>query len=675
MSTSEPADSPQAEIARLERRLRRATTARIEAEAIAESGLRDLFQRKQELVLLESIAAAANAASSVEDAMRHALEAVCGHARWPLGHLLLVHSTGDSESLDSTGIWHDDSAGRFQALRTLTESLQFGHDMDLPGRVLSMAAPLWVNAGSPDASAFPRLPMAIGLGLSSFFGFPVMVASEVVAVLEFFSLELQPPDESMLGLMAQIGTQLGRVIERQRAQERLLHDALHDPLTHLGNRKLFLDRLQHYLLRAERVAGYQCAVLLIDLDRFKAVNDGLGHDAGDLLIVATAERLKAALRQTDLVARDGGPGLPDDIVARLGGDEFTILLDNIASAQTPIRVAERLLKVLAAPFDLAGQRAFITASIGIALSASGYTDVQDMLRDADMAMYHAKQNGRARWMMFDQAMQVTAMRRMRLEGELRQALDNAQLFLHYQPIVTPNNGEICGFEALLRWRHPVLGMVSPVEFIPLAEEIGLIGRIGGWVLQQACRQLRLWQQAGAAALTMSVNVSALQLTDGRLVDLVKRVLRESRIARGSLKLELTESAVMADPEHAMAIFCQLKDLGVRLSLDDFGTGYSSLSHLRRLPIDTLKIDRSFVSQVDRHADKRQIAQVVIMLAHALGLDVVAEGVETEEELKILRELGSDFVQGYFFFKPLGAEAAGEVLAVQAAGIYSGETGT
>ncbi|MBC7598391.1 MAG: EAL domain-containing protein [Polaromonas sp.] len=675
MTTTEPADSPQAEIARLERRLRRATTARIEAEAIAESGLRDLFQRKQELVLLESIAAAANAASTVEDAMRHALEAVCHHARWPLGHLLLVQRTGDSQLLDSTAIWHDDSGGRFQTLRTLTESLQFGHDMGLPGRVLSTAAPLWDNLGTPDASAFPRLPLAVGLGLSSFFGFPVMVASEVVAVLEFFSLELQTPDQSMLRLMAQIGTQLGRVIERQRAQERLLHDALHDPLTQLGNRRLFLDRLQHYLVRAARVPGYQFAVLFIDLDRFKAVNDGLGHEAGDLLIVATAERLVAALRQTDLVARDGGPDLPDDIVARLGGDEFTILLDNIASAQTPIRVAERLLKVLAAPFELAGQQAFISASIGIALSASGYTDVQAMLRDADMAMYHAKQNGRARWMMFDQAMQVTAMRRMQLERELRQALDNAQLFLHYQPIVTPHNGVICGFEALLRWRHPVLGMVSPVEFIPLAEEIGLIGKIGSWVLAQACHQLRRWQQAGAAALTMSVNVSALQLTDGRLVDLVKRVLRESRITRGSLKLELTESAVMADPDHAMAIFSQLKEVGVRLSLDDFGTGYSSLSHLRRLPIDTLKIDRSFVSQVNLHADKRQIAQVVIMLARALDLDVVAEGVETEEELHILRELGSDFVQGYFFFRPLGAEAAGAALAAQAARIFPGATAT
>jgi diguanylate cyclase (GGDEF)-like protein len=654
----------EAEIARLERRLQRATRARQEAEAIAESGLRDLFQRKQELVLLESIAAAANAATSVEDAMRHALDAVCGHARWPLGHLLLVRGAGAQRALEATGIWHDDSDGRYQCLRALTESLQFGKDQGLPGRVLSGAAPLWVNAASVDASAYPRLKTAIGLGLNSLFGFPVMVASEVVAVLEFFSMELQTPDESMLRLMAQIGTQLGRVIERQRAQDRLLHDALHDPLTHLGNRKLFLNRLQHFLVRSERVAGYQFAVLFIDLDRFKAVNDGLGHEAGDLLIVATAERLQAALRQVDLVGRAASQDLSDDIVARMGGDEFTVLLDNITSAQTPIRVAERLLKVLSAPFDLAGQQVFISASIGISLSASGYTDVQAMLRDADIAMYHAKQSGRARWMMFDEAMQVTALRRMQLEVELRQALDSAQFFLHYQPIVSPSDGVIRGFEALLRWHHPELGMVSPVEFISLAEEIGLIGKIGSWVLEQACDQLRLWQQLTGAPLSMSVNVSALQLTDGRLVDVVKRVLRDSSIARGSLKLELTESAVMADPEHAMAIFWQLKDLGVGLSLDDFGTGYSSLSHLRRLPIDTLKIDRSFVSQLDRHTDKRQIAEVVILLAHTLGLNVVAEGVETEQELSILRAMGSDFVQGYYFFRPLAADVAGEALAAQ-----------
>jgi len=664
MSEADAAGAPELEIARLQRRLRRETAARLEAEAIAERGLRDLFQRQQEISLLERIAVAANEAASVDDAMRHALDAVCRYTGWPLGHLLLVREGAGIGLLDSTGVWHDESDGRYDALRALTESIGFGDDIGLPGQVLRSALPAWANAGAPNAGDYPRMPLLVQLGLSSLFAFPVVIGQEVVAVLEFFSRELQTPDESMLRLMAQVGTQLGRVIERRRAQDRLLHDALHDPLTQLGNRKLFLDRLAHFLVRSQRMPDYQFAVLFVDLDRFKAINDGLGHQAGDQVIVGTAQRLSACLRQNDLVARD--PAVLDHVVSRLGGDEFTILLDNVGNAATPIRVAERLLEALATPFLIGEQQVFVSASIGIALSSSGYQDVQVMLRDADIAMYHAKQNGRARWMMFDQTMQEGALRRLTLEAELRLALGAGQLYLQYQPIVTPRDGVIRGFEALLRWRHPVLGMISPLEFIPVAEEVGLIGTIGGWVLEEACRQLRAWQQDHALPpplpLSMSVNVSATQLAGGGLVDVVTRVLAESGIAHGSLKLELTESAVMADAEHALAVFKELKGLGVRLSLDDFGTGYSSLSHLRRLPIDTLKIDRSFVSALDSHGDKRQIAEVVVMLARTLGLDVVAEGVETQAELDILREMGSDFVQGYFYYRPLDAVDATLALA-------------
>jgi predicted signal transduction protein with EAL and GGDEF domain len=671
-STSDAAiASADAEIARLKRRLQRETDARLEAESIAERGLRDLYQSKRELALLETISAAANQAVSIDDTMRHALAAVCRFAYWPLGHLLMVDEAPEP-SLISTPVWHDEGAGRYTVLRELTESIDFGHSVGLPGRVLGCGAPVWANAGDHDAEIYPRMPEAERAGLRSLFAFPVISGSEVVAVLEFFSVEQQTPPDALLQLMGQIGIQLGRVVERKRAKARLMHDALHDPLTQLGNRKLFLDRLQQALQRSQRVAGYKFSVLFIDLDRFKAVNDGLGHHAGDQLIVATAQRLTAALRQSDLVARSDGGDLGDDIVARMGGDEFTILLDNIINEQVPVRVAERLMAVMAEAFVLDHQPVTVTASIGIALSSSGYADVQNMLRDADIAMYNAKQQGRARWVMFDPGMQEKALRRLQLEAELRLALARGELSLSYQPIVTPQDGLIQGFEALLRWKHPVYGAVGPAEFIPVAEEIGLIGAIGNWIMEEACGQLRIWQESSGRALTMSVNVSALQLADDGLVELVARTLRESGVAHGTLKLELTESAVMADPEKALVIFKQLKLLGVQLSLDDFGTGYSSLSHLRRLPIDTLKIDRSFVSQMDSHDDKRQIAEVVMMLARTLGLDVVAEGAETAAEVSVLQEMGSDFVQGYYYFKPMVADDAGAALHEQETRLRGGQ---
>jgi diguanylate cyclase (GGDEF)-like protein len=658
---------PEAEIARLERRLRREVAARLEAEAIAERGLRDLFQRQQEIALLESMAVAANEAEGVNDAMERALEAMCRYAGWPLGHLWLVVGQQGQERLDSTSIWYDeparDGGGPVSELRTHTEVSVFAPGAGLPGRVMQSGLPAWVDIDAADTADIQRLPVIAGAGFASMFAFPVMIASEVVAVLEFFSRARQAPDESLLRLMVQIGTQLGRVFERRRARDKLMHDALHDPLTQLGNRKLFADRLEHLLQRARRKPDNHFAVLFVDLDRFKSINDGLGHQSGDQLIIATAQRLSSCLRQTDLVVRDRAFSR-EHLVARLGGDEFVILLDQVASAESAIVVAERIMGVLAEPFDVADQRVFVTASVGIALSASGYADVEDILRDADIAMYHAKQTGRARWMMFDQTMQLAAVRRLQLEADLRDALVEQQFFLHFQPIVAPRDGRVRGFEALLRWQHPVHGIVSPGEFIPVVEETGLIEPIGAWVLGESCRQLRDWQRDFDPELSMSVNVSAVQFTGGELVGVVTRALAETGIAPASLKLELTESAVMADAEHALAVFAQLKALGVRVSLDDFGTGYSSLSYLRRLPIDTLKIDRSFVSKLDCFDDKRQIVEVVLMLARALGLDVVAEGVETEAELTLLREMGSDLVQGFYYYRPLAPIDAARALAAQ-----------
>lgn len=655
VSQVEAENLPDAEITRLKRRVAREISARQHAESIAESGLRDLYQRQQELSLLESIAAAANVASCVDDAMRHGLAAVCTFMHWPLGHVYFL--TGQDETLVSPNLWHDMGNEQFNPLRAATESSDSTCDTRLTAKVLRLNGPAWVNVDEVDASDFPLKSAIADAGLASLFAFPVMVGNEVVAVLEFFSRERQSPDEALLRLMAQIGMHLGRVVERRRAKERLLHDALHDPLTQLGNRKLFLDRLHHFMNRARRLTDYQFAVLFIDLDRFKAVNDGLGHHAGDQLIIATAQRLTTCLRLNDLVARDGEA----DTVARLGGDEFTIVLDNVNDAEGPIRVAERLLTAVSEPLIIDGQSVFVTASIGIAISSTGYTDVAHMLRDADIAMYHAKQQGRARWVMFDQVMQEKALRRLQLEGELRQALQRSEISLHYQPIVNPSNDRVCGFEALMRWNHPLHGQVPPSEFISIAEDVGIISELGSWALTHACAQLRQWQLATGQALSMSVNLSALQLNDVGLVEQVSRTLSESGIAQGSLKLELTESAVMANPEHAHDVFQRLRALGVKLSLDDFGTGYSSLSHLRRLPIDTLKIDRSFVNELDMHDEKRRIAEVIIMLARTMGLDVIAEGAETAEEVGALLDMGSDFIQGYYYYRPMSGDDATRLL--------------
>ena len=645
------------DLARLTRQVEREVAARLAAESIAEQGLRDLYQRQQEIALLESIAAAANEATDVATALQHALSAICGYMHWPLGHCFFVQEE-DSSMIESTAIWHDEGEGQFSALRALTEAVTFTNCTGVLGDVFRLNGLACVHAGDAELAKYPRIQAIANAGLIALIAFPVRIGGDIVAVLEFFSRGRQATDEALQRLFAQIGAHLGRVFERRRAKERLMHDALHDPLTQLGNRKLFLERLQYFMNRSRRSDAYQFAVLFIDLDRFKAVNDGLGHQAGDQVIIATAQRLVDCLRADDLVVREDSA----DVLARLGGDEFTVLLDHIIDPKGAIRVAERLLAALSVPHMISGQTVVVTASIGISLSATGYENVADMLRDADLAMYHAKQQGSATWVMFDQAMQERALRRIQLEAELRQALQRGEVELYYQPIVTPVDGQIRGFEALMRWKHPMYGNVSPAEFIAVAEDSGVINELGSWALGRACAQLKRWQKVSGRPLFMSVNLSAVQLRNVDLIDLVALALHESGIAHGSLKLEITESVVMADPDDALAIIHRLHALGVKLSLDDFGTGYSSLSYLRRLPIGTLKIDRSFVSEMDVHADRRQIVEIVITLARALGLDVIAEGAETVGEVNVLRALECDLIQGYYFHRPMRAEDISSILA-------------
>ena len=432
----------------------------------------------------------------------------------------------------------------------------------------------------------------------------------------------------------------------QLLEDQLVHQALHDPLTGLANRALFGDRLEHALARPMR-PGATVAVLLIDLDDFKDLNDALGHDAGDDLLTIIAARLQGH-------ARAG------DTVARLGGDEFGLLLEDTSAAEA-MRMAEVLLQALAWPVALRGRDLVPTASIGIAIAAG--EDAETLLRNADTAMYAAKRQGKGRSMLFEPAMYATVLKRVDLAADLSRAVQESQLHLCYQPEIHLRSGRIVGVEALLRWHHPTRGEVSPGEFIPIAEDSGLIVPIGRWVLQEACHQAKRWQQQWPTTppLTLAVNLSARQLQHPAILDEVRAALAAADLDPHSLVLEITETAVMEQLDAAVAVLTRLRDLGVRLALDDFGTGYSSLSYLQRLPVDILKIDRSFIGGVTGSAEESALARAIVNLSQTLGLETVAEGIETAEQLRALRELGCQLGQGYHFARPLGPAAVDALL--------------
>ncbi len=456
------------------------------------------------------------------------------------------------------------------------------------------------------------------------------------------------------------------ISDRKFAQEQLRHDTLHDALTDLPNRNLFMERVERALKRSERHAEYLFAVLFLDLDRFKIVNDSLGHLVGDKLLVSIARSLEKILRSSDTVAR-------------LGGDEFTILLEDIESYQDAVQIAERIRQALCAPYQVEGHEVFSTVSIGIAMNSNGYTRPEQLLRDADLAMYRAKELGKSRYAIFDQAMHAPALKLLKIENDLRRAIwaekpkypvsyvEASEFLLYYQPIININTYELTGFEALVRWRHPYRGLLSPGEFIPIAEETGLIVDLGNIVLRQACQQMRLWQQqiSPDLSLRMSVNLSGKQLRDDSILEDLDRILAETGLPGHFLTLELTESMLMDNPEAVTNILLQLRKRSVQLSIDDFGTGYSSLSYLHSFPVNTLKIDKSFVSQIqpDRNhqhlnlPERAEIVRTIITLAHTLGMDVVAEGVETQSQLQQLKQLHCEKAQGYFFSQPLDVKAA------------------
>ncbi|HEX9628130.1 MAG TPA: EAL domain-containing protein [Acidiferrobacterales bacterium] len=437
------------------------------------------------------------------------------------------------------------------------------------------------------------------------------------------------------------------ITERMQAQERLQHLAHHDVLTLLPNRALFIERLDHALARTHR-SHRSLAVLFLDLDRFKIINDTLGHDFGDRALRICSERLKACLRE-------------GDTVARLGGDEFTILLEDLASADDVPPVAQKILDALAQPFVVERREFFITTSIGISLGPADGADSQALLRNADTAMYRAKEQGRNKFQFYSADMSARAFQRLTLETSLRRAVERGEFLLYYQPQIDLIGGRVTGFEALLRWRHPELGLVEPAEFLPVAEETGLIRVIDEWVLHTACAQLRAWAAEGRHPGTLAVNLSGGRFSEPRFTDAVARLLREQCVPAAQLELEITESVIMRNDQETLDTLRELNAMGVRLAIDDFGTGYSSLSYLKRFPIDTLKIDRSFVMDITHDPDDAAIVTAVIALARSLDIRAVAEGVETGEQLAFLRARGCDGAQGYLFSHPVPAADAAPIL--------------
>ncbi|NNF07761.1 MAG: EAL domain-containing protein [Candidatus Eisenbacteria bacterium] len=452
--------------------------------------------------------------------------------------------------------------------------------------------------------------------------------------------------QSVDGKIHRIAGSQTDLTDQRRVQEKLSHDALHDSLTGLPNRELLLELVTRCLRRKGRRRNYLFAVMLLDLDRFQVINDSLGHRAGDSLLKEMGERLSQCLR-------------PGDTVCRLGGDEFALLLDEIRGVSDTLRIARRVHHALGEPFDVDGHPVSARASIGIALYTGQYQDPEDLLRDADVAANRAKANGRGRHEIFDPAMHDAAVHRLQLEGELRQALEQDELEVYYQPIVSFQGQRLKGFEALVRWQHPEKGLLTPAKFLPVAEAAGLMVPLDRWVLRSACHQLRRWNEAAGedATVLMSVNLVTRQFEEPDLVAVVQDILSQTGVNPECLKLEITEDTLSEDDEHILTTLQLLKGMDIHLYVDDFGAGHSSLSRLQKLPVDTLKIDRAFVRDLEHNRDSLEIVRTIVALAKTLNLETIAEGVETRAQAAALKAAGCGFGQGYLYAEPLSADAA------------------
>jgi diguanylate cyclase (GGDEF)-like protein/PAS domain S-box-containing protein len=596
--------------------------------------LTDQHRAQRRAAAQHAVARALAQSQSAQEAVDQVLVALGEALGFDMGAVWLVDEP--EHALHCAAFWQPSIV--VEEFREMTMRLAIPRGVGPLGRCWESRRPL-STTDAPAEPDYPRTEVAARAGLHGALWVPVLSGGEVLGVLEFYSRAENPLDDALLGTLSTVGNQIGEFLRRRRAEDRLAHQALHDPLTGLPNRTVFVDRLHRALDRCSR-SRRSVAVLFIDLDDFKAINDTLGHQAGDELLAAVATRLGATLRRAETLAR-------------FGGDEFAILLEELEDVADAAGVAERVAGALEPPFVLDGSEHFVSGSIGITVTDDADADPAALLRDADVAMYRAKERGRAHYELFDERLRDRALRRVRLDNALRGALDRGELHLAYQPIFRVADRSLAGVEALLRWEHPELGAVSPADFIPAAERSGLIVPIGRWVLEEACRQAARW--ALEQPLIVSVNVSVHQLAGREFVDTVSHAVGEAGIDAGQLTLEVTESVFMHGSGAGLATLHALRGLGVRVVLDDFGTGYSSLSYIDRVPLDAIKIDRAFIAGLDDNPTRRAILAAVITMADTLGLPVVAEGIETPSQLADVERLGCRLAQGYHLGQPMPAE--------------------
>jgi diguanylate cyclase (GGDEF)-like protein/PAS domain S-box-containing protein len=555
----------------------------------------------------------------------------CG-GRWSIDERLKAIACVETWNIDSAPI-----ADFISSVRSV--SLQPTHE-GLVRQVWVSGEPKWISDVKSDAS-FQREPLTAKAGLHGAFAFPILAGNVTLGVLEFFSREVRNPDPSLLQMVRVIGSQIGQFMARKQAEENLLYVATHDTLTGLPNRYMFNQRFAHALNNAVRYRK-SMALLFLDLDRFKFINDTLGHPFGDRLLVEVGNRLRLCLRESDNLAR-------------FGGDEFVALIEDFTAPSDVVSVAQKILHAVRWPFLLDGEICHVTASIGISLHPTDGMDLATLLKNADIAIYRAKEQGKNNYVFYSEEMNHHLSARIAIESKMKGALERNEFVLHYEPKVEVNTGRITGMEALIRWQHPELGLIPPVDFISIAENSGLIVPIGAWVLRTACAHSQSLQDRMSGPLTVSVNLSARQFEDKHLLRDIERALKESSLKPGCLELEITESMVMRDTQSSKKILNAIKSMGIRLAIDDFGTGYSSLVSIKRFPFDCIKIDRSFIKDIPQDADDVAITQAIIAMAHSLRLKVIAEGVETREQLDFLIEHGCHEFQGYYKCKPQPAD--------------------